>query len=84
MDKKEILLTCDLLGRNATKFIQELNGINGNIWIEKDDRRCNAKSLIGLLSMCLKNKESVFFITDNPNSEKVFGELNSIISALSD
>ena len=39
-----------LHARPATFFIQKANEFKSSIWIEKDDRRVNAKSLLGVLS----------------------------------
>ena len=36
-----------LHARPATFFIQKANSYKSSIWIEKDDRRVNAKSLLG-------------------------------------
>ncbi|MBQ4509127.1 MAG: HPr family phosphocarrier protein, partial [Clostridia bacterium] len=40
-----------LHARPATFFIQKANSYKASIWIEKEDRRVNAKSLLGVLSM---------------------------------
>ena len=40
-----------LHARPATFFIQKANSYKSSIWIEKDDRRVNAKSLLGVLSL---------------------------------
>ena len=38
-----------LHARPATFFIQKANEFKSSIWIEKDERRVNAKSLLGVL-----------------------------------
>ena len=40
-----------LHARPATFFIQKANEFKASIWIEKEDRRVNAKSLLGVLSL---------------------------------
>lgn len=40
-----------LHARPATFFIQKANSYSSSIWVEKDDRRVNAKSLLGVLSL---------------------------------
>ena len=40
-----------LHARPATFFIQKANEFNASIWVEKDERRVNAKSLLGVLSL---------------------------------
>ena len=40
-----------LHARPATFFIQKANEFKSGIWVEKDERRVNAKSLLGVLSL---------------------------------
>ncbi len=40
-----------LHARPATFFIQKANSYTSSIWVEKDDRKVNAKSLLGVLSL---------------------------------
>ena len=42
-----------LHARPATFFIQKANEFKSSIWVEKDERRVNAKSLLGVLSLAL-------------------------------
>ena len=41
--------------RPATFFIQKANSYKSSIWVEKDDRSVNAKSLLGVLSLGIVN-----------------------------
>lgn len=43
----EITNNVGLHARPATFFIQKANSYRSSIWVEKDDRRVNAKSLLG-------------------------------------
>ena len=40
-----------LHARPATFFIQKANEYKSSIWVEKDERKVNAKSLLGVLSL---------------------------------
>ena len=42
-----------LHARPATFFIQKANSYKSSIWVEKGDRRVNAKSLLGVLSLAV-------------------------------
>ena len=42
-----------LHARPATFFIQKANEFKSGIWLEKDERRVNAKSLLGVLSLAI-------------------------------
>ena len=50
--KKDVLVQnqVGLHARPATFFIQKANEFKSSIWVEKDERRVNAKSLLGVLS----------------------------------
>ena len=51
--KKDVLVQnqVGLHARPATFFIQKANEFKSSIWVEKDERRVNAKSLLGVLSL---------------------------------
>ena len=40
-----------LHARPATFFIQKANSFKSSIWVEREDRRINGKSLLGVLSL---------------------------------
>ena len=40
-----------LHARPATFFIQKANEFKSSVWVEKEERRVNAKSLLGVLSL---------------------------------
>ena len=44
-----------LHARPATYFIQKANEFKSGIWVEKEERRVNAKSLLGVLSLGIMN-----------------------------
>jgi phosphocarrier protein len=50
---KEVVISnqVGLHARPATFFIQKANEFKSSIWIEKDERKVNAKSLLGVLSL---------------------------------
>lgn len=58
-----------LHARPATFFIQKANEFKSSIWIEKDDRRVNAKSLLGVLSLGIVKGAEISIIADG-NDEK--------------
>lgn len=76
---EEIKIPCDLCGRNATKFNQGINTIKGNIWIRDMDKECNAKSLLGLLSLGIRKDREVYIETDSSDYESVFIQVKDII-----
>ncbi len=59
-----------LHARPATFFIQKANEFKSSIWIEKEERRVNAKSLLGILSLGIVGGTNIKVIADGAD-EKV-------------
>ena len=53
-----------LHARPATYFIQKANEFKSGIWVEKEERRVNAKSLLGVLSLGIMKDTTVTLIAD--------------------
>ena len=53
-----------LHARPATFFIQKANSYKASIWLEKDDRKVNAKSLLGVLSMGIAKGMTVTLVAE--------------------
>ena len=66
MISKEVVINnqVGLHARPATFFIQKANEFKSSIWVEKEDRRVNAKSLLGVLSLGIVKGTVVTLIAD--------------------
>ena len=53
-----------LHARPATFFIQKANSFKSSIWVEKEDCRVNAKSLLGVLSLGIVEGTTITLIAD--------------------
>ena len=53
-----------LHARPATFFIQKANSYRSSIWVEREDRRVNAKSLLGVLSMGIAKGMTVTLVAE--------------------
>ena len=53
MYKKEVVVRCDsgLHNKQVTYFVQKANEFKSSIWLESENRRMNAKSLLGIMSL---------------------------------
>ena len=58
-----------LHARPATFFIQKANEFKSGIWVEKEDRRVNAKSLLGVLSLGIVKGTKITLIADGSDEE---------------
>ena len=68
-----------LHARPATFFIQKANEFKSVIWIEKEDRRVNAKSLLGVLSLGIVKGTVINIIADGPDEEEAVETLVDLI-----
>lgn len=83
MVTKEVVINnqVGLHARPATFFIQKANEFKSSIWIEKDDRRVNAKSLLGVLSLGIVKGTAVNLIADGPDEETAIATLAELIAS---
>ncbi|MBR7081447.1 MAG: HPr family phosphocarrier protein [Oscillospiraceae bacterium] len=70
-----------LRARPATFFTQKANEFKSSVWLEKDDRKVNAKSLLGVLSMGIVKDTSVSIVADGPDEEVAVTTLCQLISS---
>lgn len=68
-----------LHARPATFFIQKANSYKASIWIEKEDRRVNAKSLLGVLSMGIVKGNVITIIADGEDETDAIDGLEELI-----
>jgi phosphocarrier protein len=74
-----------LHARPATFFIQKANTFKSSVWIEKDERKVNAKSLLGVLSLGIAKGMVVTIIADGTDeNEAVDGLVNLVQTGLAD
>ena len=70
-----------LHARPATFFIQKANEFKSSIWVEKDERRVNAKSLLGVLSLGIVKGPAINLIADGPDEKEAVEALIELISS---
>jgi len=61
----------------AAKLIQKASEYESNIWIQKEERKANAKSLLGLLSLGISPGDRITIITDGRDEETALNELEA-------
>jgi len=70
-----------LHARPATFFIQKANEFKSSIWIEKEGRRVNAKSLLGVLSLGIVKGTTINIIADGVDEESAVEILAELIDS---
>jgi len=68
-----------LHARPATFFIQKANEYKASIWIEREERRVNAKSLLGILSLGIVGGTSIKIIADGEDEEVAVNSLVDMV-----
>lgn len=70
-----------LHARPATFFIQKSNEFKSSIWVEKGERRVNAKSLLGVLSLGITKGMEITIVTDGTDEQEALDALESLINS---
>ena len=68
-----------LHARPATYFIQKANEFKSGIWVEKEERRVNAKSLLGVLSLGIVKGTVITLIADGVDEREAVEALVALI-----
>ena len=69
-----------LHARPATFFIQKSNEFKSSIWVEKDERRVNAKSLLGVLSLGIVQGTTITLIADGADEAEAVEALAAVVA----
>jgi phosphocarrier protein len=81
MKEVVVLNQVGLHARPATFLIQKANEFKCSIWIEKGDRKVNAKSLLGVLSLGIAKGTAIDVIADGPDEEEAVNTLCDLIAS---
>src|SRR5690625_4991529 len=75
----EVTLESGLQARPAAQFVQEANKFSSDLFLEKDGKRINAKSIMGLMTLALAKGEEVLIIADGADEEDAIEALSEFI-----
>ena len=70
-----------LHARPATFFIQKANEFKSLIWVEKEERRVNAKSLLGVLSLGIVGDTGIKIIADGADEQAAVESLVNLVES---
>jgi phosphocarrier protein len=81
MFEKEVVVRCEsgLHNKQATYFVQKANEYVCSIWIESDNRKMNAKSLLGIMSMGIITGTTVKLSAMGPDAEAAVNDLEKLL-----
>ena len=70
-----------LHARPATFFIQKAKEFKSSIWVEKDERRVNAKSLLGVLSLGIMGGTDIKIMAGGSDEEEAVDALVALVES---
>lgn len=70
-----------LHARPATFFIQKANEYKSSVWVEKEKRRVNAKSLLGVLSLGIVGGTDITIIADGVDEQAAVDALVKLVES---
>lgn len=75
----EVQLKTGLQARPAALFVQEANRFHSEVYLEKDGKKVNAKSIMGLMSLAISSGSSVKIIIEGRDEAEALEALEKFI-----
>jgi len=81
MYSKEVVVRCEsgLHNKQATYFVQKANEFDSSIWMESGNRKMNAKSLLGIMSLGIITGAVVTLSASGPDAEAAVNPLEVLL-----
>ena len=81
MFNKEVIVRCEsgLHNKQATYFVQKANEFESSIWLESGNRKMNAKSLLGIMSLSIVTGATVNLIAMGPDADTAVNALEALL-----
>lgn len=81
MFSKEVVVRCEsgLHNNQATYFVQKANEFESNISLEAQNRKMNAKSLLGIMSLGIVTGETITITASGADAEAAVSALEALL-----
>ena len=81
MESRCVTVGCEsgLHQKQAVYFVQKANEFQSNLWVEYDNMKLNAKSLLGILQMGLLFGQKPTLIADGPDASAALDSLENLL-----
>ncbi|OZU88756.1 phosphocarrier protein Chr [Virgibacillus indicus] len=76
----KVELDTGLQARPAALFVQEANRYSAHLFLEKEGKRVNAKSIMGLMSLAITRGEVITLIAEGSDEEIALNHLTTFVS----
>jgi len=75
-----VKLKTGLQARPAALFVQEANRYSSDIFVEKDDKKVNAKSIMGIMSLAIGAGKEVVISAEGSDAEEAVASLIAFVT----
>lgn len=75
----EVKMKPGLQARQAALFVQEANRFTADIFLKKDDRQVNAKSIMGIMSLAIARGTTITLIAKGNDEEQAIESLTTLV-----
>ncbi|PSL32989.1 catabolite repression HPr-like protein [Planomicrobium soli] len=75
----KVLLNTGLQARQAALFVQEANRFNSDVYLEKENKKVNAKSIMGLMSLAISKGTTIKISADGSDEETAVDSLAALV-----
>ena len=72
-------LKSGLQARQAAMFVQEANRFSSDIFVQKEQTKVNAKSIMGIMSLAIARGSEVTLLADGSDADEAVNALASIV-----
>ena len=81
MINKDVVVRCEsgLHNKQATYFVQKANEFRSSIWLESENRKMNAKSLLGIMSLGVVTGVTVTLMASGQDAEAAVEALEALL-----
>jgi phosphocarrier protein len=81
MYSKEVVVRCEsgLHNKQATYFVQKANEFDSSIWLESNNRKMNAKSLLGIMSLGVITGATITLSAIGPDAQAAVDALEALL-----
>ncbi|MBW8349523.1 HPr family phosphocarrier protein [Bacillus sp. IITD106] len=77
----EVKLNTGLQARSAAQFVQEASRFLSDVFIEKDGRKVNAKSIMGLMSLAIGPGATIKLLAEGNDEEEALDTLSAFVQS---
>ncbi|MDW0115273.1 MULTISPECIES: HPr family phosphocarrier protein [Sporosarcina] len=75
----EVKMKTGLQARQAALFVQEANKFTSDVFLKKEERQVNAKSIMGVMSLAIARGSSVTLIAEGNDEEQAIETLTALV-----